>query len=59
VAYLCLGYVSEFLARPELETAGWRARLPLESLMHDNRWGGLLDSVPLRDAVHDDTGTAT
>lgn len=60
VAYLCLGYVSEFLARPELETAGWRSRLPLESLMHGNRWGGLLDSVPLRDAVHDDdSGTAS
>jgi 5,6-dimethylbenzimidazole synthase len=60
VAYLCLGYVSEFLARPELETAGWRSRLPLESLMHGNRWGELLDSVALRDAVHDaDAGTAT
>lgn len=59
VAYLCLGYVSEFLARPELETAGWRSRLPLESLMHGNRWGELLDSVALRDAVHDaDAGTA-
>ncbi|MEP4190937.1 MAG: nitroreductase family protein, partial [Sneathiella sp.] len=29
VAYLCLGYVSEFLKTPELETKKWRSRLPL------------------------------
>lgn len=51
VAYLCLGYVSEFLARPELETAGWRSRLPLESLMHGNRWGDAVDDASLLDAV--------
>ena len=39
VAYLCLGYVSHFNARPELETSGWRARLPLEELIHFDRWG--------------------
>ncbi|MCH8498436.1 MAG: 5,6-dimethylbenzimidazole synthase [Marinobacter sp.] len=39
VAYLCLGYVSEFLAKPELETKGWRKRIPLESLLHGDRWG--------------------
>lgn len=55
VAYLCLGYVSEFLARPELETAGWRSRLPLESLLHGNRWGGAVDDAPLVDAVIDNT----
>lgn len=43
VAYLCLGYVSEFLAKPELETVGWRSRLPLADLAHGNRWG---DGVP-------------
>jgi 5,6-dimethylbenzimidazole synthase len=51
VAYLCLGYVSEFLARPELETAGWRARLPLAELMHGNHWGEPLAEGPLLDAV--------
>jgi 5,6-dimethylbenzimidazole synthase len=56
VAYLCLGYVSEFLARPELETAGWRSRLPLESLLHGNRWGESLDNAPLLDAVLDLAG---
>ncbi|WP_130617138.1 5,6-dimethylbenzimidazole synthase [Dyella amyloliquefaciens] len=53
VAYLCLGYVSEFLARPELETAGWRSRLPLENLLHGNRWGDPVDDAPLVDAVID------
>lgn len=39
VAYLCLGYVTHFLDKPELELAGWRQRLPLESLVHQDRWG--------------------
>jgi 5,6-dimethylbenzimidazole synthase len=39
VAYLCLGYVTEFLPGPELETKGWRERMPLSSLVHIERWG--------------------
>ncbi|GGC68373.1 5,6-dimethylbenzimidazole synthase [Marinobacter halophilus] len=39
LAYLCLGYVSEFLEHPELQTKGWRSRLPLAELVHGNRWG--------------------
>jgi len=39
VAYLCVGYVSEFASRPDLESAGWRARLPLEELIFYERWG--------------------
>lgn len=39
VAYLCLGYVSHFNDRPDLEAAGWRARLPLEQLVYLDRWG--------------------
>ena len=39
VAYLCLGYVSHFRARPDLEAAGWRERLPLEQLVFLDRWG--------------------
>lgn len=38
VAYLCLGYVSHFEAGPELESKGWRRRLPLESLVFRDRW---------------------
>ena len=39
LAYLCLGYVSEFSAKPDLETAGWRARLPVQELVHFEAWG--------------------
>ncbi|MBM4125381.1 MAG: 5,6-dimethylbenzimidazole synthase [Nitrospira sp.] len=39
VAYLCLGYVSEFAPHPDLERAGWRARLPLEELVYKEQWG--------------------
>jgi 5,6-dimethylbenzimidazole synthase len=38
IAYLCLGYASAFLAAPELETAGWRRRLPLADLVWFDRW---------------------
>ena len=58
LAYLCLGYVSEFLARPELETAGWRSRLPLDSLLHGNQWGEPLQDVPLLSALRGTTGDA-
>lgn len=34
VAYLCLGHVSEFSDKPELQKAGWRRRLPIEELTH-------------------------
>jgi 5,6-dimethylbenzimidazole synthase len=39
VAYLCLGYVREFLQRPELELAGWLPRIPLDELIFFERWG--------------------
>lgn len=48
VAYLCLGYVREFFAQPELEIAGWRNRLPLHELIHTNRWGQRLGDGPLK-----------
>lgn len=38
LAYLCVGYVSQFLTEPELASKGWRQRLPLESLVHYNHW---------------------
>lgn len=40
VAYLCLGYVAELYARPELEAKGWRARLDLDSLIMEGIWMG-------------------
>ena len=39
VAYLCLGYVSEFLEQPELATAGWNRRTPLDEVVFHDRWG--------------------
>ncbi|GLQ51575.1 5,6-dimethylbenzimidazole synthase [Dyella flava] len=51
VAYLCLGYVSEFLPKPELEIAGWRSRLPLEQLLHGNTWDGQIEDDALLSAV--------
>jgi 5,6-dimethylbenzimidazole synthase len=39
VAYLCIGYVSEFPPRPELETKGWEHRESLKRLVHFDRWG--------------------
>ena len=51
LAYLCLGYVSEFLDQPELQAKGWRSRLPLPELMHGNRWGQSLDDEALLNAL--------
>jgi 5,6-dimethylbenzimidazole synthase len=38
VAYLCVGYVSEFRARPDLEENGWEHRQPLSALLHFDGW---------------------
>lgn len=51
LAYLCLGYVSEFLDQPELQAKGWRSRLPIEELVHGNGWGQPQESVELRAAL--------
>ena len=51
LAYLCMGYVSEFLDQPELEAAGWRSRLPLSDLVHGNLWGEALSNGALLDAI--------
>lgn len=45
VAYLCLGYVDAFPTDPELQQVGWRERLPLDALVHLDRWGGRLDGA--------------
>lgn len=47
IAYLCLGYVSHFLRKPELETAGWRKRVPLSDVLWIDRWQTRRDSDPL------------
>jgi 5,6-dimethylbenzimidazole synthase len=39
VAYLCVGYPRELLPSPMLERVGWRERLPLRAVVHDERYG--------------------
>lgn len=55
LAYLCMGYVSEFFEQPELQTKGWRSRLPLQELVHSNRWGAELDDAALLQHLHQST----
>ena len=38
VAYLCVGYVSEFRDQPDLEEKGWETRSTLASVTHFDRW---------------------
>lgn len=38
IAYLCMGYVSFFHEKPELEKAGWLPRTDIESLIHYDQW---------------------
>ncbi|KOG85714.1 nicotinate-nucleotide--dimethylbenzimidazole phosphoribosyltransferase, partial [Streptomyces varsoviensis] len=39
VAYLCVGYVDEFPADPELMQAGWSKRRPLSWVVHEETYG--------------------
>jgi 5,6-dimethylbenzimidazole synthase len=39
VAYLTIGYVTDFPLRPELETKGWRQRMSVETLIYLDHWG--------------------
>jgi 5,6-dimethylbenzimidazole synthase len=38
VAWLCVGPVSHLETVPDLERHGWRNRLPLEDVLHRDRW---------------------
>jgi nicotinate-nucleotide--dimethylbenzimidazole phosphoribosyltransferase len=49
VAYLCVGYVSEFGAEPELALAGWARRRPLGWAVHAEEYGRR--EMPGREAV--------
>jgi len=46
IAYLCVGWVSHFNERPELETSGWLPRLPLADLLHYEQWGASQRTSP-------------
>src|SRR6476660_1138665 len=43
IAYLCLGHVSKFEEKPDLETAGWLPRLDLKDVVFYEKWNGLDD----------------
>jgi 5,6-dimethylbenzimidazole synthase len=47
IAYLCVGYVTHFLRKPELETAGWLPRMPLSDVVWIDRWHAREASDPL------------
>jgi 5,6-dimethylbenzimidazole synthase len=53
LAYLCLGYVSQFEAQPDLQAAGWRSRIPVDRLIHDEFWGNRMhDTRGDKNAYH-------
>jgi nicotinate-nucleotide--dimethylbenzimidazole phosphoribosyltransferase len=54
IAFLCIGYPVEFSSAPMLEATGWRQRLRLDSLVHEERWGGV--AVGARDICSDKRG---
>ncbi len=39
VAYLCVGYPTEFRPKPMLEEVGWKRRQPLGELVFQDAWG--------------------
>jgi len=43
VAYLCLGHVSNFADKPDLESAGWLPRLGLKYVVFYEKWNGNSD----------------
>jgi 5,6-dimethylbenzimidazole synthase len=47
VAYLCVGYVSHFFQKPDLEAAGWQPRTPLSDAVWIDRWQQRDASDPL------------
>ena len=56
IAYLCVGYVSEFYDQPELEKAGWSERLPLNDLVYYDQWGQQGEGESLAEQIERDKG---
>lgn len=51
IAYLCLGRVTHFFAKPELEQAGWLPRLALRDLVWFEGWQKRTGDEPLLRAI--------
>jgi len=47
IAYLCVGYVTHFFRKPELEIRGWLPRVPLSDVVWIDRWQAPNTSDPL------------
>lgn len=45
VAYLCLGYVTHFENKPDLEKYGWLPRLQLNEVTYYEKWGKVLSNL--------------
>ena len=43
IAYLCLGHVSKFAEKPDLETTGWLPRLDLKDVVFYEKWNNIDD----------------
>jgi len=43
IAYLCLGHVSKFAEKPDLETNGWLPRLDLKDVVFYEKWNNVDD----------------
>ena len=51
IAYLCVGYVTHFFQKPELEAAGWLPRMPLSDVVWIDRWQARNTSDPLLECL--------
>lgn len=58
VAYLCVGHVSEFAPKPDLEVHGWGSRLSLADLIMSEKFAGTGEEE-LKDVVRKVKRTAT
>ncbi|MCZ6582321.1 MAG: 5,6-dimethylbenzimidazole synthase [Thaumarchaeota archaeon] len=45
IAYLCLGHVSKFADKPDLQTLGWLPRLDLKDVVYFEKWNRTQDTM--------------
>ena len=47
IAYLCIGHVSHFKDKPELEECGWLPRLNVDNVVHSEKMGKIVELKPI------------
>ena len=47
IAYLCLGYVSDFSPIPDLENSKWLKRLALDEIIYLEKWGRKVKKIKI------------